>query len=174
MKKLSLALVAIAFAIKVGAVTVTVDQVAGYNAGDGEFNVSPITGVGYSPLDLYNNNSGQLGFGTFCVDRALGITVPGTYNATIIPSGVAPSGNQISVGTAWLFQQFALGSLAGYNYTPGAGRVDSAYLLQGAIWLLEGQIRTFRTTSFTMRPSRILVALRPPRLTITNSSVLVC
>lgn len=143
MKKLMLAVVAAtALAVfQASAITVTVDQVAGYNAGDGEFNVSPITGVGYGAAALYNNNSGSLGFGTFCIDREVSITTPGQYDATIIPSGINPNnGNQISLGTAWLYQQFAQGTLANYDYTPGAGRVNSAYLLQNAIWVLEGQI----------------------------------
>jgi hypothetical protein len=125
-----------------GAVIVTVDQVAGYNAGDGEFNVSPTTGSGYGAADLYNNNFGAVGFGTFCVDRGVSINVPGQYNATVISSGIDPdNGNQISLGTAWLYSQFARGTLAGsgYNYTSGAGRVNSAYELQLAIWILEGQ-----------------------------------
>lgn|ERR1022692_235595 len=143
MKKILLTvLVATAVAtFQAGAIIVTVDQVAGYNAGDGEFNIAPVIGSGYGASDLYNNNSGGLGFGTFCINRSVSIIVPGQYNATVIPSGVDPvSGNQISVGTAWLFLQFAQGSLAGYNYTPGVGRVNSAYLLQNAIWVLEGQI----------------------------------
>jgi hypothetical protein len=123
------------------AITVTVNQVAGYYVSDGEFNVSPVTGSGYGTADLYNNNSGALGFGTFCIDRTVGITVPGTYNATVIASGIDPNnGNQISLGTAWLFQCFAQGTLVNYNYTPGANRANSAYLLQNAIWVLEGQI----------------------------------
>jgi hypothetical protein len=143
MKKILLAVLA-ATAIttfQAKAIIVTVDQVAGYNLGDGEFNVSPVTGSGYGASDLYNNNFGGLGFGTFCINRSVSIIVPGQYNATVIQSGVDPvSGNQISVGTAWLFLQFAQGALAGYNYTPGLGRANSAYLLQNAIWVLEGQI----------------------------------
>ena len=143
MKKLILAIVAATSVavFQASAITVTVDQVAGYNAADGEFNVSPITGVGYGAADLYNNNAGALGFGTFCINRSVSIVTPGKYDATIIPRGIDPNnGNQISLGTAWLFQQFAQGVLANYNYTPGAGRVNSAYMLQNAIWVLEGQI----------------------------------
>jgi hypothetical protein len=145
MKKLLLAaLVASTVAtFQARALVVTVDQVAGYNAGDGEFNISPINGLGsgYGAADLYNNNFGAQGFGTFCINRGVSITVPGQFNATVIGSGIDPvSGNQISVGTAWLFQQFATGTLGGYNYTPGVGRINSAYLLQNAIWVLEGQI----------------------------------
>ena len=141
MKKTLLAIltVAVMAVTKVGALTVTVDYVTGYHAGSGgEFNVSPITGVGYAPVDLYNNNSGQLGFGTFCVDRDTPIVVPGQYTAVVNPNGITSSGNQISIGTAWLFQQFAYGTLAGYDYTPGAGRASSAFNLQLAIWTLEG------------------------------------
>jgi hypothetical protein len=120
-----------------------VDQVAGFNAGDGEFNVSAAGGLdlGIASVDLYNNNSAQLGFGTFCINRNTSITVPGQYNATVIGSGIDPvSGSQISLGTAWLFQQFATGTLPNFNYTPGSGLVTSAYLLQNAFWVLEGQI----------------------------------
>lgn len=136
-------------AFQASAITVTVDHVAGYYASDGEFNVTPVTGVGYSALDLYKNNAGTVGFGTFCINANVGLSaIPGTYNATVIQSGIDPNnGNQISLGTAWLFQQFASGTLAGYNYTqvvvpnqtPLSGRALSAYYLQLAIWVLEGQ-----------------------------------
>lgn len=81
MKKILLAvLVSASLAtFQAGAVIVTVDQVAGYNAGDGEFNISPINGLGsgYGAADLYNNNSGVQGFGTFCINRSVFINVPG-------------------------------------------------------------------------------------------------
>jgi len=144
MKKtlLSLLIASVVATFQAGAVIVTVDKVAGYTGGDGEFNISPINslGSGYGAADLYNNNFGSLGFGSFCIDRAVYINVPGQYSATVYSSGIDPNnGNQISLGTAWLFSQFATGTLAGYNYTPGAGRSSSAYELQIAIWILEGQ-----------------------------------
>jgi hypothetical protein len=144
MKKILLAvLVASAVAtFQASALIVTVDKVSGYSGGDGEFNVSPPNGLGsgYAAVDLYNNSFGNIGFGTFCINRSVFIQVPGQYNATVISSGIDPNnGNQISLGTAWLFLQFAGGTLPGYNYTPGVGRSDSAYHLQLAIWILEGQ-----------------------------------
>src|ERR1044072_420542 len=141
MKKLLLTGIGIALlAFKASATLVYVDQVAGYHASDGEFNVSPITGAGYASVDLYNNNLGNLGFGTFCIDRNTSITIPGFYNATVYENGVSPtSGLMIAQGTGWLYSQFARGTLAGYNYTVGQTRVDSAYYLQLAIWVLEGQ-----------------------------------
>ena len=71
MKKLILAIFAATTVatFQATAITVTVNQVAGYYVSDGEFNVSPVTGSGYGAADLYNNNSGALGFGTFCIDR---------------------------------------------------------------------------------------------------------
>lgn len=127
-------------AFQASAITVTVDHVAGYFVNDGEFNVTPITGSGYGANDLYKNNSGAVGFGTFCINRDVPVTAPGQYDATVIASGIDPNnGNQISLGTAWLFQQFAQGVLANYNYNPLTGRQNSAYSLQIAIWILESQ-----------------------------------
>jgi len=54
---------------------------------------------------------------------------------------VAHTKDTLSKGTGLLYSQFARGTLAGYNY--GAGRSgttsSSAYLLQQAIWWLEGE-----------------------------------
>lgn len=146
MKKTLFALLSVAAmaVTQVQALTVTVDQVSGYWAGSGgEFNVSPVTGVGYSSLDLYNNTSGQLGFGTFCIDRNVGITVPGQYTAVVNASGITSSGDAITLGTAWLFSQFAQGTLSGYDYTDisggtSSGRATSALNLQLALWTLQG------------------------------------
>jgi hypothetical protein len=144
MKKLFLTAVGIALlAVQASATLVYVDQVAGYHASDGEFNVSPVIGAGYDSKVTYNNNLGALGFGTFCIDRNTSITVPGTYNATVYENGLNPaSGLLIAQGTGWLYGQFARGTLAGYNYNGGLGgqvRADSAYYLQLAIWVLEQQ-----------------------------------
>ncbi|MBP7827050.1 MAG: VPDSG-CTERM sorting domain-containing protein [Verrucomicrobia bacterium] len=49
-------------------------------------------------------------------------------------------GDPISLGTAYLYSQFAKGTLAGYDYTPGAGREASALKLQYAIWWLEDEV----------------------------------
>jgi hypothetical protein len=143
MKKAFISLIAatVLTATHVMALVVTVDRVTGYYEGSGgEYNVTPVTGVGYSSLDQYNNNFGQLGYGTFCVDRDLSITVPGQYTAVIDPGAVTQNGNHISVGTAWLFQQFAQGTLSDYHYTQlgDPGRASDALNLQLAIWTLEG------------------------------------
>jgi hypothetical protein len=145
-KKLLIGLVALAAAVafKSSAVTVTVDQVAGYYLADGEFNVSGVLGSGYTAAALYNNNSSALGFGTFCIDRGVGIVIPGTYTATVYANEIDPfSGAPLTQGAAWLYSQFATGGnfngVTSYNYTPGTGRVNAAYALQLAIWVLQGQ-----------------------------------
>lgn len=47
----------------------------------------------------------------------------------------------LTEGTAWLYSQFAAGTLAGYDYsnTSTLGRAYSALELQEAIWFLQGQ-----------------------------------
>jgi hypothetical protein len=139
MKKILIAAIAVslAAATQVGALTVTVSSLGpNYNVGQGggEFNVTPITGTGYAPSVLVGG-----GFETFCVDRNIGITIPGTYNATVDATGAITGGQQVSLGTAYLYSQFATGVLAGYNYTPGVNRANSAYMLQLAIWTLQLQ-----------------------------------
>lgn len=47
--------------------------------------------------------------------------------------------DELSFQTAWLYTQFRAGTLAGYNYVPGAGRVASANELQRAIWWFENE-----------------------------------
>jgi hypothetical protein len=98
----------------------------------GEFTVTA-----HNPPDaafnaIYNNYvpATQLngGFQTFC----LSLSTPALgnpENATLVNSGVAS-------GTAFLYNQFARGTLGGYNYV--GTRAASAAELQAAIWFLQG------------------------------------
>ncbi len=117
------------------AINVTVTSIAGYG---NEFNVNPVIGTGYAPSVIVNG-----GFETFCYDERPGITIPGTYNATVNTSGIDFLGLQMTAGAAWLYQQFASGTLAGYNYTPGGGpgtgRIGSSFDLQIALWNMQNQ-----------------------------------
>lgn len=47
-------------------------------------------------------------------------------------------GDPISKGTAWLYSQFAKGTLSQYDYS-GSNRANDAFLLQKAIWALEDE-----------------------------------
>jgi len=84
-------------------------------------------------------------FQTFCIEATGGeyITTNHTYHAELnykaVAGGTGPTGDgdPISVGTAWLYSQFARGTLSDFGYNYGSGRAGSADLLQKAIWGLE-------------------------------------
>ena len=88
-------------------------------------------------------------FQTFCIEASEYFTPGTTYNVTIsydimYNGGQFPSGSPIALGTAWLYSQFAAGTLIGsgalpYDYTYGSGRTTTAGDLQQAIWYLQGE-----------------------------------
>ena|ERR1039458_3026166 len=128
---MALAAVATLVATTALAQQVTVSQIPGYHDNDGEFNVTPIIGSGYSSSAVVNN-----GFETFCLSRNASITVPGLYYYSVSSAGIyQPDNLPITKGAAWLYSQFAAGTLGGYNYvdTTGSYRTNSAYNLQLAI-----------------------------------------
>jgi hypothetical protein len=106
----------------------------------GEFTFNPLTGwltlTGY--VSGKTSDIGVAGtFQTFCLEASQSLgTYPEIYNAGL--SEMSSDGNVVSVGTGYLYSQFAMGSLAGYDYVNLAGRKDSAYALQQTIWWLEG------------------------------------
>ena len=55
-------------------------------------------------------------------------------NGGVLPAG---TGDPVSIGTAFLYSQFAQGILGGYNY--GTGRITTAGQLQLAFWWLEDE-----------------------------------
>lgn len=79
------------------------------------------------------------GFQTFCVQTLVDFT-PGTvYNYSLSLASIgSPDAFSLSEGTAWLYSQFAQGTLANYDYTDGATRTTDAGQLQAAIWELQG------------------------------------
>jgi len=114
----------------------------------GEFTLNPLTGwlqlTGYAPG--VTRNIGLTGtFQSFCLEGGTDIDgYPTTYNADLNTNavgggpGAPPAGDPVSVGTGWLYMQFATGTLAGYNWS-GSSRLDSAFALQKTIWWLEGE-----------------------------------
>ena len=84
------------------------------------------------------------GFETFCIEYSEHFSPGSTYYYGISQgamNGGLSGGNPdpISRGTAWLYLQFAKGTLAGYNYALGPGGNASAAALQATIWWLEGE-----------------------------------
>ena len=91
-------------------------------------------------------------FQSFCLEVYESITVGNTYEAlvndeAILGGGLRPGelpgdagGDRVSPEVAYLYTEFRTGTLSGYDYTPGNGRIASARSLQMAIWHLEGEI----------------------------------
>jgi opacity protein-like surface antigen len=167
MKKVALvALLVAAVASPAFAAQITISGNSDYRSGSGgEFNVVAADAAGAALLGdavargyvIGNGTNGTAlgvgfanttGFETFCLEASQYITLPGTYDVSISngakPGGAGGNGtiDNISIGTAYLYYQFATGNLAGagYHYTPGASRAHSAAKLQKAIWFLEDEI----------------------------------
>jgi hypothetical protein len=143
-----------------GPTTQLYTQVSVYSYGvGGEFSAMPLN-WSWDPLVNYSASTKDKGssyyntktrvsyddnpsFQTFCVETGEYFTPGYTYDVTFsdeaILGGTVSGGNPISQGTAWLYSEFANGTLEGYDYTPGAGRSNSAGDLQNAIWYLEGE-----------------------------------
>ena len=115
---------------------------------------------GYDFLSGYNTSSNrntafngggmidEFYFQTFCVapefDTDFGQTRSGTLNYQSVTHTTATAmGNNLKLGVAWLYKEFAAGTLGAgtefaYEYVYGQGRIDSAVMLQDAIWFLMG------------------------------------
>jgi hypothetical protein len=114
--------------------------------GGGEFSAD-IIGVG-----------GNVDFYTFCLERNEGLGFGKTYNYTT--SNAAEAGglgggspDPISEGTAWLYERFTKGTLAGYSYATATAadllaRAASGRALQNAIWALEDEQAVDNTNPF--------------------------
>jgi hypothetical protein len=163
MKKYLLAVtIMMTFLIFIGAswaAEITIDRVVGYYSGSGgEFNIARFgteTNSLYASNVLVNNRYGMQGFETFCLEKDEYVSIPGTYNALLNPANMAvgggvntDAGDTISRGTAFLYYQFSVGTLSGYDY--GSGREASAALLQNTIWWLEDEFSNGISNVFTI------------------------
>ena len=126
------------------------------NSSGGEF-TAVVTGgpnyvANYSSVATAQVNVGGhtvTGFETFCVEMNQSFTPGNTYNTTVGNSIVSGpySSTSVTVGTAYLYSQFAQGTLTGYTYTPGSNRELSADELQDAIWYLQGELPSYGSSS---------------------------
>jgi hypothetical protein len=125
--------------------TLTLDRIAGHYTGEG----GEFTLYGTPFLDQYAaaaeaTGAYGTGFQSFCLEKDEYVSLPGVYNYQInsaaVGGGVSGgSPDPLSMGTAWLYSQFAMGTLANYTYA-GSGRTTSAGKLQATIWWLEGEL----------------------------------
>jgi hypothetical protein len=85
----------------------------------------------YVPATIVNG-----GFETFCVEASVYFQPGDSYNYTL--SNTDSQGRNLTEGAAFLYSQFALGTLSGYDYSNAANRNGDAGKLQAAIWYLQG------------------------------------
>lgn len=119
-------------------VNLTQDNTLYSSGSSGEYNVvtTGASFVGnYAASAILNG-----GFQTFSIDGTGHSKRGASYSATLGSTTSATSGNEISIGTAYLYSQFAAGSLSGYNYDYGSGRISTARWLQKTFLALEGGI----------------------------------
>jgi len=143
--KRSIALITIALAGASAASAIQIDMGTWESGSVGYYRANP-RGDFESVLDNYALGKSTDGtwFGTFCIEKNEYFSNGDTYDVEINNgsiaggrSGAVNGKDIISVGTAWLYKQYALGTLSGLNYA----NVDSLRSLQKAIWYLEGEIR---------------------------------
>lgn len=114
-----------------------------YSAGiGGEFAITPSAGfIGLTGLFSDLNSSS---FESFCVEVNEHFNPGGSYNMNVntvsILGGSGGPSYPLQPETAYLYWNFRMGTLAGYDYadTTMAGRAGSAADLQAAIWYLQG------------------------------------
>ena len=159
MKKLLTILIVLVLSLPYMAIadTITMQRVSNYYSGvGGEFTVvindnNSIPDLNWV-LPYYDSKTKGIdgyadSFQTFCVEYMEYISIGTTYNFSIndraIKGGDSSGGDPISIGTAWLYYQFATGVLDNYNYV--SDRSTSAGYLQEIIWYLEGERTSYST-----------------------------
>lgn len=102
----------------------------------------------YSSLTSTNTDTTNT-FQTFCIEYNEHFNWNTPYTAAVsdaaINGGVTNGTDPISVGSGWLYSQFAQGFLKddlGNSYFTSGSRNTNAGALQNAIWWLEGEITT--------------------------------
>jgi hypothetical protein len=115
----------------------------------GEFTLSGADLTPFLPYyaDSTKNQGFPPSFQSFCMelDEPIlpnsGINYIFQLSDKAIEGGVNTSGGDpLSIGAAWLYHEFQLGRLTGYDYTPGPGRAADAFALQDTIWWLEQEV----------------------------------
>jgi hypothetical protein len=123
--------------------TTAVNSGAGaYGGAFSLYNLAGLENTSYASAARYSNGA-KSGFITFCLEVNEFAVSPSHFvvNSVAMNGGVGGgvNGDPISVGTAWLYSQFASGQLAGiagFSYT-GAANYG---MLQEAFWLLEQEV----------------------------------
>jgi len=128
--------------------SIYVTQTAGhYYSPGGEFTLTP-----NGELSALLGSSAP--FYSFCLEKNETVSMNSTYDA-LLNTGAVKGGvsgqtqtnfDPLDPRTAYLYSNFLAGTLAGYNYTAGTGREQSARALQNVVWYLEGEITSVSST----------------------------
>jgi hypothetical protein len=124
--------------------SVHVTRQSGYFSGSGgEFTLTP-------NADLWILTGELNPFQSFCLEKSETVSPPSHYDVIVNTEAIQGGtnlglpgpggGDPLDPRTAYLYTQFRAGTLTGYDYTPGAGRVASAGALQEVIWHLEDEM----------------------------------
>lgn len=115
----------------------------GLNGGSYTASGSGLSVAGYAAIS-HPASAAAGTFQSFCLEFTEHFTAGTVYNYTISNAavlggagGAVGGADPLSLGTAWLYAQFAQGTLVNFDY--GAGRKDSNSALQLAIWFLENE-----------------------------------
>ena len=142
--------IGLAESAEAGTIVVTRDSTkysgsaAGMSAG--EFSVTSFSGATSVAMGSGVGVSGGV-FQTFCLETTESIPIGSTLSWSSLSTGATSGGysggnpDALDARTAYLYHQFVSGSLTGYKYGQGGGRVSSATSLQLAIWQIEGEIQ---------------------------------
>ena len=90
----------------------------------------------YAPTAILKEGSSE-GFETFCVQSGV-YFYPGTTYSYVL-TNTESTGQKLTLGAAFLYDEFATGKLAGYDYTDTSIRQTDAGELQLALWTFQGQ-----------------------------------
>lgn len=126
--------------------TLTVTRLAGYfTPGGGEYTLYGDDLVKFQAFyaDSTKDQGISKSIQSFCVEIselvAFGIPLDFKVTSGAVAGGVGGSPDPLSVGAAYLYDQFIKGILVAYDYDPLVGRAASAGVLQKAIWMLEDE-----------------------------------
>ena len=126
--------------------TVTLDADSGVYPGIGGGEFTAVTQTGPSYINNYAADATYSGgFETFCLETGVDFTPGTTYYYSLgnvtqpVPVTGTGSATPLSAGAAWLYSEFAKGTLSGFDYTYGSTRQGDDNLLQSAIWAFQGQ-----------------------------------
>ena len=143
---------------------------SGYHTGSGgEFSIANYTGINNNSYvdtgtDMtYTKNigttlTGQINFETFCLETGEYAASPSYFvvGSAAARGGTVSSTDTISKGTAYLYSEFAKGTLTvtGGNYFAAGSptRATEAGLLQQAIWWLEGEGSDISDATYASNP----------------------